>query len=417
MAEIVGASASTIALIETSAKILSHLCGYISKVKNADKRWQKLTDEVEATRQLVDQLQIDPNNERLDIRDDERYPTSQDSALERCLNDVDLVGQLLQDYKRNVKLRRFSWPISEERASRALESVRTIRDLAANLQNLKNTKAIRGILENREKTQEETELLEWLCRVEGVDTEHTYLDAMSKRYKGSGNWLVKSEKYLCWLRDQDKSSHLWLAGPMGCGKTYLMTKVLENVREYECFRGTPVISYWFDYKNSQQTPVNSFLESVIRQLVAQDDTKKSMALIKKLKILTGHGYPLPNEKWKLVANMMSSFEQVYFLIDGFNECDNANELFQYIKDHFLSLNHGLSIPKIKMVITSPLDSRTVAYAVKSIGKFQIVEVNKCNSEDMKQFIYGGISTLSSISGNSVAINKWSTDIMDRSHGS
>jgi hypothetical protein len=39
MAEIVGASASTIALIETSAKILSHLCGYISKVKNADKRW------------------------------------------------------------------------------------------------------------------------------------------------------------------------------------------------------------------------------------------------------------------------------------------------------------------------------------------------------------------------------------------
>src|ERR1700761_833706 len=66
MAEIVGASASTIALIETSAKILSHLCGYISKVKNADKRWQKLTDEVEATKRLVDQLQINPNNERLD---------------------------------------------------------------------------------------------------------------------------------------------------------------------------------------------------------------------------------------------------------------------------------------------------------------------------------------------------------------
>src|SRR5947209_15224872 len=97
--EAIGTGASTIVLVEISAKVLSHLCGYISKVKNADKRWQRLSVEVEATRQLLAQLQTHPDNEKLDTQDNE-YAISQENILDICLNDIDTVRHLLEAYKR-----------------------------------------------------------------------------------------------------------------------------------------------------------------------------------------------------------------------------------------------------------------------------------------------------------------------------
>ncbi|KAH8817680.1 hypothetical protein DL96DRAFT_393885 [Flagelloscypha sp. PMI_526] len=79
------------------------------------------------------------------------------------------------------------------------------------------------------KVQDRAGIQDWLSPNYSIQNE---LDAFAtKRFSRSGEWILASEKFLAWLRERSSKKILVLAGPAGCGKTFLSAQVSEHIAQ------------------------------------------------------------------------------------------------------------------------------------------------------------------------------------------
>ena len=99
-----------------------------------------------------------------------------------------------------------------------------------NLQNLAEAslKTLQEIA--KEQKTEDKQVPRWICRhVAGQDHQSILVQGkMGTEYKSSGQWLIGSPKFEEWASIEGKHKpSFWVCGPVGCGKSSLVSRVIE----------------------------------------------------------------------------------------------------------------------------------------------------------------------------------------------
>ena len=186
----------------------------------------------------------------------------------------------------------------------------SLRDAMSGLQQ-SITKPHVPIEERRQK------LLRWL---NAVYTDNNYDAAIRSRHVKTCDWILQRSQYRDWEPPDDKKSKLlWIHGPPGFGKTVLCSRLVEHLAEKRQKR----LAYFFCSSENESTrEPYAILKSWIAQLVQMNDDAIDAAE----KVDKGHEVrpPTHSELWLLFTSISEKIPQSTFVVDGFDECNQAN---------------------------------------------------------------------------------------------
>jgi Cdc6-like AAA superfamily ATPase len=162
------------------------------------------------------------------------------------------------------------------------------------------------------------------------DPSENYHKALKLRQAGSGDWILKSDKFSEWKNDI--SSFLWLYGIPGCGKTILCSTVLESVLEHcQDDIGKVTAYFFFDFTDPKKQNTDIMVRSLISQLTHR--VTKVSAPLETLFSSCGNGEtrPSPDSIMEVLREMISEFPQVFIILDALDECADRKELLDVIQ--------------------------------------------------------------------------------------
>ncbi|VUC20320.1 unnamed protein product [Clonostachys rosea] len=138
-----------------------------------------------------------------------------------------------------------------------------------------------------------------------------------KKHPGTGNWFAKGSQYKDWL--ETPASFLWVAGFAGCGKSVLMTTIIQHT--YRHRRSNPDIGlafFFFTFNDETKQSCSAMLRSIILQLSSQLNQKED-ALSQLWKRYKPH-FPPDQALLECFRQLVRSFKKdVYIIIDALDE--------------------------------------------------------------------------------------------------
>lgn len=141
----------------------------------------------------------------------------------------------------------------------------------------------------------------------------------------TGTWLIESEVFLRWTLNA--GSLLWLYGIPGCGKTILSSTIIQYLLNH-CHQRprSAVLYFYFDFNESGKQRHENMIRSLITQLfVCQKSTSDV------LDSLHSRGrQPTSKELLTTFHSMMTTFNEVFVIIDALDECTERTELLSDI---------------------------------------------------------------------------------------
>ncbi|KAF5975527.1 ankyrin repeat-containing protein [Fusarium bulbicola] len=180
----------------------------------------------------------------------------------------------------------------------------------------------------------------WLLSDVDVDKQHLdKQDKLGSEFRNSGRWLLDSSEFKEW--EDSTSAHLWISGPVGTGKTSLVSIVVNSLRSLG-IENVACFYYSVDTSKTLQTPNTiSRLEQIFRGLVGQlamapDKARVAeeveIAFEKALKHGTLQPAPLGWEGAKsLLINIIASRRNSTIIIDGIDEFPVFKKLLNELK--------------------------------------------------------------------------------------
>jgi hypothetical protein len=148
--------------------------------------------------------------------------------------------------------------------------------------------------------------------------------ALDTRHSGSGAWFLHNEQYFQW-KSSFKSS-LWLHGLAGCGKTVLLSSIVEDLqRDLDANRfalSSPILLYFFfDFRDKRKQSLEDMARSLAYQLYSQDINIQQP--LDKLLHACGDGYRKPSTEVLLrvvLELLLTTGRKVYLVLDALDEC-------------------------------------------------------------------------------------------------
>lgn len=163
---------------------------------------------------------------------------------------------------------------------------------------------------------------QWLS---APDPSANYQKALKLRQAGTGLWFLQSDAYVRWK--MAATSHLWLYGIPGCGKTILSSTVLQDVLQY-CQQdpGKIALYFFFDFSDVQKQDPKMMVCSLVCQLSQQ--SIKIPASLNDLFSTCESGQQQPSTHALLdsLQSMIQETPQVYIILDALDECNQRVEL-------------------------------------------------------------------------------------------
>lgn len=152
--------------------------------------------------------------------------------------------------------------------------------------------------------------------------------------EGAGDWLFSDPDFQEW-RDILLSEILWLNGNPGCGKTYLMSKVLEHIKDHH--KTKVAVTYFFcDNKTASQQDT---IPSIVKTLLSQ-----SLEPILSSHPADAEGCINQSEKFAVEDKMIpwlfqdtlkrigSHIPKVFLILDAVDERDDPHSLLALLKN-------------------------------------------------------------------------------------
>lgn len=174
---------------------------------------------------------------------------------------------------------------------------------------------------------------------------------LGSQYWDSGRWLFKSHQYRGWVAC-DRSSVLWLQGPVGVGKSCMTSIVIQH------FLANAIDNrVAFFYCSQNHSSSADVLRSLLAQVAYGTDGDLVRPVRKWFELQTGapfrtnkklHTSVLPHlarkisskECVELLGEIISHTTQTTFIIDAIDECHDHYELLNHVKEmqeHFANL--------------------------------------------------------------------------------
>lgn len=155
-------------------------------------------------------------------------------------------------------------------------------------------------------------------------------EAVTVRHSGTGLWLLHSEPYLQFK--VGKKTLLWLHGPAGCGKTMIMTAIMEDLENDHSKTMQTVLYFYFNYRDEGKQTIDQMMRSLAAQLYTMrkcsrrplDDLFDGSCEMKL-------GQLPPRSLLTAFLAMVGRTGKVRILLDALDECATRAQLLDWIR--------------------------------------------------------------------------------------
>lgn len=169
-------------------------------------------------------------------------------------------------------------------------------------------------------------IFSWLS---APDPSSNFNTARDKRQPDTGIWFLKSQIFLTWK--MAPCSFLWLHDKAGSGKTILSSTVIHTLLVEEELKKV-VVYFYFDFQTREKQLLQSFLSSVILQLVSSNN--ETLRTLEDFPNARSCGAARPAIKYlKATLRLISEkLPTTYLIIDALDECEDRDELLESLED-------------------------------------------------------------------------------------
>ncbi|KAJ5422843.1 hypothetical protein N7445_010951 [Penicillium cf. griseofulvum] len=235
---------------------------------------------------------------------------------------VEYCGTSIPKQARSI-WKRMAWEPKDigELRDRLLSNVTLLQSFlnAISSQTMAATKQTLEHLNQRQESNEQSSILEWLSAVDYTLQQRDFLD---RRQEGTGQWLLASEEYKHWLHT--RGATLFCPGIPGAGKTICSAILVEDLTTR--FGDTPDVGIAYIYCNfnrQDEQQAQDLLSSLLKQLSQQrtiiPDVVKD--LYKRYK--TESTRPKFEKLSEALQSVVSTYSNVFIVIDALDECEST----------------------------------------------------------------------------------------------
>lgn len=259
---------------------------------------------------------------------------------------------------------------------------------------------------------ERTEILKWLSKV--PYREH-HNSSVSGLLQSTGEWLLSHDKYLDWKRSST-SEVLWLHGGLGCGKTKLVTAVIEELRnERKATQYAAPVAYFYCSRNTaehERTDACEILRGIIKQLSVPEidgpilQPTASRYGQKRKETLEDGLRPsalIVSECRELISELIAVTPST-IIIDALDECDTSQR--HIILSAILEITSAAQ-NVVKVLVTSR-DETDIITRLTSCANISITAND--NSQDIDAFVRNRVED--AISGKRMLYGNISPELKD-----
>ncbi|KAF4625153.1 hypothetical protein G7Y89_g13014 [Cudoniella acicularis] len=208
------------------------------------------------------------------------------------------------------------------------------------------------LVANESKRRENQDLLNWICNVDPLPDHKRILEGakLGSDYAGSGQWLFDHPAFLNWSSsDSGAILAFWLHGPVGSGKSSLVSRVIEWHLGRAMANGNEQVAYFYCSKRQGQlegSEPKCILQSLVRQLAwsPQDST-----IANPIKVAWNNGKRSKEDKLslndcsKILSELSTRCRRTTIILDALDECADPIELLQHLKSLSGKKNVTLSL--------------------------------------------------------------------------
>lgn len=192
---------------------------------------------------------------------------------------------------------------------------------------------------------------DFLGQISTLDFTSMQKEAYSKRYGGTGQWVLETSEFQTWFKSEDgQHSVLWCPGNPGVGKTVVTSIAVNHVIENTGERKSAIVYLYCDYGNPLTFSVDNLLGSLVRQLVAQTSHAETIAELRTSLAQTTKSRNMTEEElssW--IENLSRTFDVVYTFVDALDECP------EIARDSLLLRLQQYSVGNMRIFLTSRLN--------------------------------------------------------------
>lgn len=171
-------------------------------------------------------------------------------------------------------------------------------------------------------SEDDNAILSWIC---ARDMQQKHMEVFSIRAEGTGEWILKHDRFVKWVSGHSQSPVLWCAGLPHTGKTVLSSVVIDYLIQHHQGLSVGLAYVYCDSKVPAEKTALVLLSSICRQLASQ---KPELPLqVRKLykQMTEDEERPGVDDVMLLITSLCDSFETVFICVDGLTECDANGE--------------------------------------------------------------------------------------------
>jgi hypothetical protein len=167
--------------------------------------------------------------------------------------------------------------------------------------------------------KEDLEILDWLTPIDYAPQQH---DFISRRQKGTGQWLLDSTEFQRWLETNKQT--LFCPGIPGAGKTILTAATINDLTTR--FHGNPDIGIAYIYCNFRQKDkqkAQDLLASLLKQLSHRSSLPDSVKSLYD-KHRDKRTRPSIDEVSRALQSVAAIYSRVFIIVDALDECQASD---------------------------------------------------------------------------------------------
>jgi hypothetical protein len=334
---------------------------------------------------------------------DESLTRSIESSVTRCDN---LLQQLQKKYSKferpsgdlctrlKVTYSRALYPFKKSTLEKLKETADEIRDnISPVLQLLQlkdhkrihdRTTEIKTLVELVRASQIASDLRSWL---NAPDASSNHYAACAKSHPGSGSWLLQSAIFESWL--DSPNSFLWLNGFAGCGKSVLLSTVIQHTfHDRQHHHDTGIAFFYFAFSDESKQNASAMLKALLLQLSSQHAAGKD--ILKRLHDKYEPGTPPPDALEDALRELLSLFTNVFVFVDALDESPWPKARGEVLAT--LNLFRDWKVPGLHLLATSR-DLSDIREDIQPLPEEDVAMVkNKGVDQDIASYIAGRLDT-------------------------
>ena len=165
---------------------------------------------------------------------------------------------------------------------------------------------------------------------------------------GTCTWILRNSQYRDWL-ESEESFLLWVSADPGCGKSVLASYLINSRLGKKDLSEKDLCYFFFKSDNYDQKTGLIALQSLLKQLC----TKRPKVIPLVADLLRGHSFATLKALWSTFVTAIQNFQvvdaetrpQVFCVLDGLDESDDARKLVSLISETFTSSTGAFSMPE------------------------------------------------------------------------